>query len=118
MSNIHVLAGNGSNLYTAVIHIPTPVGNNSAGVSWATALVNSGMAKTVMTVGTGPGQILAAEKAQIDAGTVIETVTQWQDDKTFTTQQRLDDFTLRTSQASTERLNRLAAQLAYFGFTQ
>jgi len=118
MSSIHVLAGNGSNLYTAVIHIATPAGNNAVGVSWATALVNSGMAKTTMTAGTGPGQISTSEKAQIEAGTVIEAVTQWQDDPTFTTQQRLDDFTLRTSQASTDRLNRLAAQLTYFGYTQ
>lgn len=118
MSSIHVLSGNGNNLYTAVMHIPTPAGNNGAGVPWAIALVNSGMAKTIMTPGTAAGQISTSEKAQIDAGTVIEVVTQWQDDPTFTTQQRLDDFTLRTSQASTARLNLLAIQLAYFGYTQ
>ncbi len=118
MSSLHVLSGNGSGLYQVVIHTPTPVGNNSVGVSWATALINSGMAKTVMTVGVGPGQISQAEHDQIAAGTVIEAVTQWQDDPTFSTQARLDDFNLRTSQASAARLAQLAAQLTYFGFTQ
>lgn len=118
MSNIHVLSGNTNGLYTAIIHTPTPVGNNAVGVSWKTALVNSGMAKTVMTPGVAAGQISSAEKAQIEAGDVIEAVTQWQDDLTFTTQQRLDDFTLRTQQAVTDRLDRLSAQLKYFGYTQ
>lgn len=118
MLNIHVLAGNGSGMFTAVIHTPTPAGNNAAGVPWSTALVNSGMNKTIMTEGTGAGQITTAEKAQIAAGTVIEAVTQWQDDPTFTTQQRLDDFTLRTQQAVADRLDRLAKQLTYFGYIQ
>lgn len=118
MSSIHVLAGSTNHLYTAVIHVATPAGNNQVGVSWATALVNSGMNKSIMTVGVGPGQISQAEHDQIVAGTIIEAVMQWQDDPSFTTQQRLDDFTLRTSQASTDRLNQLAAQLTYFGYTQ
>jgi|SRR6185369_1201665 hypothetical protein len=117
MANIHVLSGNGG-IYRAVMHTQTPAGNNAVGVSWVNAIVNSGMNKTVMTEGAGAGQITTAEKNQILAGTVIEAVTVWQDDPTWTTQQRLDDFTLRTQQAVADRLAQLGDQLKYFGYTQ
>lgn len=117
MSNFHVLSG-GNNLYNVAIHVATPAGNNSAGVAWPTCLINSGMNKTRMTVGTGAGQISTSEKAAVDAGTVIEISYQWQDDPAWTTQQRIDDITARTSQASAERLSQLGSQLKYYGYVQ
>lgn len=60
---------------TVAFHISIPVGNNRAGVAYRTALVKSGLGgRTVMTVGTLAGEILATEKAQIDAGEVYEHV--------------------------------------------
>ena len=65
MADMHVLTGNGSK-WRVVMHFAVPGGNNAAGVSWADALVNSGLGgMTEMAEGTGPGQIAAAEKSQI-----------------------------------------------------
>lgn len=71
MSAIHILEGDGTN-YRVVCHVTTPGGNNSSAVSWATALVNSGRIASVLPTGTGPGQITAAELAQIAAGATLE----------------------------------------------
>ena len=117
MGSIHVLAGGRNGVYQVVIHTTTPAGNNSAGVSWATAIVNSGRNKTILPTGNGPGQITSAEAAQITAGTVIETVMQWQDDPTFTNQQRIDDINLRAGQLQTETLARFGAELKFFGYS-
>lgn len=73
MSALHVLERTERG-YRCAIHKPVPAGGNAAGVSWATVLVNSGLAKTVLIEGDGPGQITAAEKAQIESGAVVEAV--------------------------------------------
>lgn len=117
MARFHVLAGN-NNVYSVVVHTATPNGNNSAGVSWKVALVNSGMARTTMTEGNAAGQITAQEKASIEAGDVIEARLQWQDDPSWDNSTRLADVETRISQAVAARLEQLAAQLKWFGFVQ
>ena len=68
MSKIHALETNDS-IAQVVLHTATPVGNNSVGVSWKDAGLNSGkLGTTALTEGTGAGQILTTEKAQVEAG--------------------------------------------------
>lgn len=118
MPKIHILSGSPNGTYTAVVHIATPAGNNSSGVLWSDALKNSGLNKTVMPVGTGPGQITSAEQTQITNGTLIEGVMQWQDDPAMNNTQRLADLDLRATQLTDELLARYAVELKYFGITR
>ena len=71
MSKVHVLEQNGPGEYSMVLHYATPAGNNSAGISWVDCLV-AGSPTTVLPEGVGPGDITTAEKAAVEAGTVIE----------------------------------------------
>src|SRR5262249_10852203 len=118
MSNIHVLGQSGKDTYTVVVHVAVPAGNNSAGVSWQTAVVNAGRNVTQMVAGSGAGQITPAEAAQVASGAVLEGSFQWGDDPTWTNQQRLDDLTLRASQLQAELLAQTAAALKFYGFTR
>lgn len=78
MSQWHAREGDqDGNTFTIIYHIPIPAANNRAGVSYQAALVGSGIGgKTVMTEGTGTGQISTAEKASVLAGSVYEWVEQ------------------------------------------
>lgn len=118
MAKIHVLEGAGINTFTVAVHAATPAGNNSAGVAWSDAVKNSGRATSILTVGTGPGQILQNEMNSITNGALIEGSFQWGDDPSWTNQQRLDDLDLRATQLVTELLARYAQELKYFGFTR
>lgn len=118
MAAIHILAGDGGHRYTAVVHAVTPAGNNVAGVSWATALVNSGLNTTVMATGTGAGQITSAEAAQIAAGTVFEVVVSWENNPAWNNAQRQADLDLRAQQAITEKQAELSSRLRLFGATR
>lgn len=84
MANLHTLLRSGVEV-TVAAHIAVPVGNNSAGVAWAMALLNSGLGgKTVLKDGDGTGgTISAAEKAAIVAGTVVEAVDTVRTDSVF-----------------------------------
>lgn len=114
---MHILQAAGINLYDVVVHATTPVGNNSAGISWKVALVNSGLAATTLPVGTGPGQITQAESNQVTTGDLIEARFQWGDDPNWTNQQRLDDLNIRAQQAVNEILADYAKRLKWFGHT-
>lgn len=118
MAKIHVLSGSGNNVYTVVVHAPTPAGNNSAGTLWADAIKNSGNATSAMTSGNGPGLITIAELNQVQAGTVIESTFPYEDDPTRTVQQRLDDIDLRASQMVADLLARYQRDLKYFGLVR
>lgn len=117
MAGFNVLAGN-IGLYTVVVHVVTPVGNNSAGVAWSTAVVNAGLNKTIMATGTGPGQISATDAASIATGTLLEGSFQWRDDPTWTGAQRIANATMLASRYSQDLLNLYADQLKYYGFIQ
>ena len=75
MAEVHVLKQNGHNL-ELVLHIPIPGGNNSAGVSWQTALVNSGLVQpSILKDGDGTGGTIdATEKAALASGALFERV--------------------------------------------
>ncbi len=118
MAKIHVLTGGGQNVFTVVVHIAAPAGNNSAGVSWADALKNSGRAMSILTVGTGAGQIQQNEMNSILNGSLIEGSFQWGDDPAWTNQQRIEDLDLRATQLTTELLARYGQELKYFGFVR
>jgi len=59
-----------------VLHAPVPPGKNAAGYKWKEILLATGQTgHSSLTEGDGPGQITAAELAQIVAGEVIELST-------------------------------------------
>jgi hypothetical protein len=75
MAIYHVLTGSGDgNSFDVVFHVAVPNAANRAGISYRTALVNSGMGgATSLPDGDGTGgTISAAEKAQVQAGAVYE----------------------------------------------
>jgi len=77
MSKLHVGTNVDSDTWNVVIHDVAPVGNNSAGFTWISALLSSGASGvTVMAEGTGTGEISTAEKAAVEAGTTLELATQ------------------------------------------
>ena len=117
MARLHILESGGMNIYTVIVHAPTPNGNNSAGVSWATAIQNSGSNITQMTVGNGPGQITNSEANQVTAGTVIEAPFQWGDDPNWTNQERQNDLAIRATQAVNAVTAELQTRLKYYGHT-
>ena len=112
---MHILQQVGLNLYDVVVHAPAPGGSNSAGVAWATAIQNSGLATTQMTVGNGAGQITQAEANQIASGSVIEAPFQWGDDPAWSDVQRTADLDVRASQAVAEASADLQRRLKFFG---
>jgi hypothetical protein len=72
MSQVHVLEYS-EGRFRIIIHTATPSGNNGAGFAWSELLLQRGYSgRTVMTMGTGPGQISAEEKIEIVAGTLLE----------------------------------------------
>lgn len=75
MAEVHVLKQNGRNL-ELVLHIPIPAGNNSAGVAWQTALVNSGLVQpSVLKAGDGSGGTIdSTEVAALANGSLFERV--------------------------------------------
>ena len=115
MSRIHILQQADNNVYNVVVHAPVPAGNNAAGVPFATAILNAGLANTTMTVGTGPGQISSAEAAQVTAGTVLEAPFQWEDNPAWDNATRNADLNLRAQQAVDAVLADYGARLKYFG---
>jgi len=71
MSALHILdQDNGQ--FRCVAHQAVPAGSNVAGVTWKTVILGAGLNVTSMTEGTLPGQISAAEKAQITEGDIVE----------------------------------------------
>lgn len=115
MSRLHILQQTSNNVYDVVVHAPTPVGNNSAGVPFATAIQNAGLATTTMTVGNGAGQITTAESNQVAAGTVVEAPFQWEDNPAWDNTTRTADLNLRAQQAVDAVLAAYGARLKYFG---
>lgn len=77
MADMHILTANNNGQFRVVMHFPVPSGNNSAGVAWVDAVVNSGFGGTTTlpdgdgtggTVDTAPG----GEKDDIESGAVFE----------------------------------------------
>jgi len=119
MSDIHVLDADGSGHVRVAFHFPVPDASNSVGVNYRVAVVNSGIGgTTAMTEGDEPGQIATAEKTQIEAGEVFEELfspllANYGDTIAEKRSALLADYAARKSHLVT----RLAARLAYFGYT-
>lgn len=73
-------------------------------------------AGTTMTVGTGPGQITAAEASQVTSGTVVEASFHWEDNPVWDNPTRTADLNLRAQQAVDGVLAAYGARLKYFGY--
>ena len=121
MARLHVLKGdNNGRLFTIVQHENTPNGNNSVSVPWKDAALNSGTSgSSVMTEGTGAGQISTAELTNITAGDVYELV--WQLDMTTAGTNNAQRVAALTAQADEQKTNfegRMQASLQYFGHSQ
>lgn len=114
MSRIHVMESSGLNNYRIVVHAPTPNGNNSAAVSWVTALANSGQG-TQLPVGSGPGQISTSEANQVAAGQVIEASGSFTDDPAWNNAQRTAALVAEATKLVTEAQAELQKRLKFFG---
>ena len=119
MSDMHVLSGHDSD-WDVVMHFPVPDANNDVGVSYADAIVASGIGGvTRMTEGTGPGQIVPAEKALIEAGQVYEHRKDFLVESGGTSTANLR-ATLRDFYAKEKahQVARIRESLRYFGHTE
>ena len=120
MADMHILAGGGDTFRVAT-HFAVPNQDNAVGVSYRTALVNSGQGGTTsMVEGAGAGQITTVEKAQIEAGEVVEHVEslriEWGPDATAADVRTfIRHFYARRSVAV---LKHLQDSLKYFGHTE
>jgi hypothetical protein len=72
MSTIHVLEQTKKGVYNVVLHAAVPGGSNTAGKTWQNVVKGLGLNVTALTEGTLPGQISTAEKASVEAGSVLE----------------------------------------------
>lgn len=119
MAAINVLEINPNGMADVVIHFTVPVGNNSAGVTWKLAALNSGWSgKTKMATGTGPGQISSADAALVASGDLIEIVVPipaYDGSGAIITSGKLT--TIATA-AQNDWLARAQAALKYYGYTQ
>ncbi len=115
MSKLHVLTSDGKGRYSAVVHTPVPLGNNSAGESWKAALLAGGASgSTDLVVGTGPSNILQAEKDQITAGNVLEFRISFPFESGGASLVSLNEM---VDSAIVNKKAQLASQYKYFGFT-
>ena len=122
MSDMHVLLGAvDGRQWTVVMHIAVPVGNNDVGVSWATALLNSGRGgTTILLDGDGSeGTIDATEKSAIEAGTIFEHVYTFPVESGGTTTAELRT-TLRSKYTQQKAVVQaeIQKQLRYYGHTE
>lgn len=110
MALVHVLTGDGDRC-TCTVHKAMPTGNNSKSVSWSDCFVGAGLNTSVMTVGTGSGQITQAELDDIEAGTTFEVVCKINVGKCA------DDTALGdlATQEFDKQVARLKEQYKYFG---
>ena len=121
MSNIHVLDHQGGT-YRLIFHVAVPVGNNSAGVAWNTALLNSLKGGTsVLKSGDGSaGTIAAAELSSIQAGNTLEIVYAFNPTAAFEGESgaaQQADLDALYSFITGGQLTALSAQLKWWGLT-
>lgn len=119
MADIHVLQGDGLRYWTLAMHFAIPNQDNKIGVSYRTALINSGIGGTSqMAEGTGPGQITAAELALIQAGELYEFTLPFLAESGATTNvELLAEIRAEYAKHEIPVLNHLKKQLRYYGYT-
>lgn len=118
--NWHAMTGDEQgNAFTIIFHIPIPAVNNRVGVSYRTALVNSGIGgRTAMVEGVAPGHITTAEKSQIEAGELYEHVEVVHSSPGETPAQIATKIDTRFGELTAAIQTRLQNQLTYFGHAQ
>ncbi len=122
MANLHVLTVSGPE-FNVVAHIPIPATNNSAGLSWRTALLRSGVSKGVSVLPDGDGTlgtIDATEKANIASGAVYEVVTPIKPSSASADTATINDTTYMAAQYTiikNQTLSDLQIALKWFGKT-
>ena len=114
MAKIHIQTAH-NKIYQVVVHTSMPAGNNTHGKSWQDCWVATGRNTTVMTEGTGTGQISTAEKAAVEAGTTLEFVFSMPVESGGATVASLDQM---VDQAVVDRKAALQAELKRYGYTQ
>lgn len=122
MSDIHVLSGV-KNGYRLVFHFPVRNVNNSVGVNFRTALLNSGilpvddagLVVSVMAEGTEDGQISTAELGLLRSGEVLEVSVTIRAGDTAPSNTELDAF---YNEELTKQRQRIERKLRYFGHTR
>jgi hypothetical protein len=121
MANYHVLSIDAARV-TMVMHIAIPTGNNLVGVSYRTALINSGRGGTSSMASDtveGDGKISTAELTQIQAGEVYEVVRQVQIPSDLTTNTQIRDYLDSVySQAQAGIVAELQTSLRAYGFNR
>lgn len=119
MSALHVLIGNDSGSFICAVHVPVPASNNPAGISWRTALVNSGLIKpSILKVGTGPGQLLSAEATQLAAGELFEVQIEFRAVLGWSNAQRNAAIDAAIVETNAKTLTMLQTRLRFFGATR
>ena len=117
----HILTGqDDGNAYMVVHHIPIPVANNRAGISYRTVLVNSKIGgSTALPDGDGTGgTISTTEKLQITTGELFEYVESFNTYPGETALQLRDRVDIRFNDLTTILPGKLQNRLSYFGFTR
>lgn len=123
MADMHVMTGDGKS-WDVIFHIAVPDANNTVGVNWRTALVNSGLGGTTqLTEGVGPelaqGRISSTEKAQVEAGELIEKRIAFRVEGNGNSLAAVRaNLRTRYTRVSAAVLADLQAQLKYFGHTE
>lgn len=116
MANLHVLEIGGDKV-RCVCHIATPAGNNSAGISWKNIVLGAGLNKTVMTEGSGAGQITTVEKNSIISGDLLEIVLNFKV-PSGTGPQKSAALDAVFAKMASQYLSDLQYQYQYFGLTR
>ena len=119
MADIHVLAGDGLRYWTLIFHYAVPDQDNNVGVSYRTALVNSGLGGTSqMAEGIGTGQIATAELASLQAGELYEFSLSFLAESGATNNaELLAAIRAQYVRCESPVLNRLRKRLRYYGYT-
>ncbi len=115
MSKVHILKNTGDKLYEVAVHVNTPAGNNSAGLSWQSVWVADGKNTTRLTTGVAPGNISVLEAAAVAAGTVMEFHFSIPAESGGATAASLNTMVDAVIAA---KLAELAQTYKYYGFTQ
>ena len=125
MADMHILTGNNSREWSIAMHFVVPNANNTVGVNYRTALVNSGVGvgddgrRSVLPSGTGAGEITTAEEANLDNGSLFEHIASMRVESGGTSNAELQS-TIREFYASENARVQAAigSRLRYFGHTE
>ena len=119
MAAIHVLSAQYGE-YKVAIHAAVSNTNNSAGVNFRTALINSGLGgTTILPDGDGTaGTIAAAEKTSIQTGAIVEVIGFIRGDTVAAGAALNAYLDAEAARIAAERIVDLARQLKYFGATR